>query len=803
MGESVSILRSTAIESPQPGLPPAPVDDGGDNDGDAGGLSLSRVLAAIRRYRWLVLAIIALGATGSVIATRFIAPEYAVSATIYIEDQRGGNRGPIRAEELLDNDAWVNLAKSFAVLDPVVFRTRLFVTNEPADSLVFSDFNVGQRMGTGKYSLKIDPQGRRFELIGPQGAKIDAGAVGDSIGRQLGYRWAPSAAALGRDRVIKFEVDSPRDASQKLLDHLATSQPGRGGSFLKLSLSWDDPVVAARVLNTLLDQFVAIADTLKRAKLAQLTSDLEEQVAIADSNLRAADTQLESFRVQTITEPKEENSVAPPGGGLAQTGGTVVSYYLQKRIGLNALEKDRRSIEQILSRAKATDSLPTDAFYTIDAVKNAPALLGVLTEVATTEAELRALRLRYTDEHQQVRSLKARLEQMRGQTVPQYAQQLAAQLRQRESDLRTELTGDAADLRGIPQRSMGESRYRRQADAAAEIFRNLQSRYQEAKLAVLSAVPDVRILDRAFPSTRQSKNTAPRLIFMGLMGSIGLALGLAVLLDRADKRFRYPEQASGELGLTILGAVPVVRQGVGITAPADVEQVVEAFRSIRLNLSHSFASGQPIALTITSPSPGDGKSLVAANLAISFAEAGFQTVIVDGDTRRGALHRTFGLNSKPGLLDYLQGKADLEAITNRTGFKRLSVITGGTRTTRAPELLGAAATPELFQRLRGLYEVILVDSPPLGAGIDAFVLATLTGHAAIVLRTGETNRELAATKLELMGRLPTRVLGAILNHIDVAESAYKYYAYEYNYEAKNEPEPPAEAPAAQKAEIEA
>jgi capsular exopolysaccharide synthesis family protein len=276
---------------------------------------------------------------------------------------------------------------------------------------------------------------------------------------------------------------------------------------------------------------------------------------------------------------------------------------------------------------------------------------------------------------------------------------------------------------------------------------------------------------------------------LGVFASLGVGLGLAVLLDRLDKRFRYPEQATSELGLSILGAIPAIpkpRNGKKVDT-AEMHQVIESFRSVRLNLAHSFDPEEPICLTISSPSPGDGKSLVAANLALSFAEGGYRTLLIDGDIRRGDLHRTFQAERRPGLLDYLgSGRLSLERIFRPTSHERLTLIPCGTRLQYGPELLGSTRMAELITQLRDKFEVIVADSPPLGAGIDPFVMGTHLGNILVVLRTGETDKEMAEAKLRMLERLPIRILGAVLNHIQAGVGPYKYYSYSYGYAAEDE-----------------
>jgi capsular exopolysaccharide synthesis family protein len=276
---------------------------------------------------------------------------------------------------------------------------------------------------------------------------------------------------------------------------------------------------------------------------------------------------------------------------------------------------------------------------------------------------------------------------------------------------------------------------------------------------------------------------------MAFMASIGLAVGLAILLDQLDKRFRYPDQVTRELGLSILGAIPAIRRvKPGERDAEEASQVIEAFRTVRMNLAHSYGAAGPVLLTITSPGAGDGKSLVSSNLALSFAEAGYKTLLIDGDIRRGELHRMFNVDRRPGLLDLLVGQSQLDQVLRPTTHRNLTMIPCGTRHQHGPELLGSNAMRSLIATLKSRYNVVIVDSPPLGAGIDPFVLATATGHMMLVLRSGETDRQMAEAKLKLLDRLPVRILGAVLNDIQTS-GVYKYYSYIYGYTSDEEPTP--------------
>lgn len=747
---------------------------------------ITRLVSALRRFAWLIVLVTVVGATLSMAATRFLKPEYTASASIYIDAGNGSNAGPIRAPELLSSYNWVELVKTFAVLDSVVREMNLYLRpGKNATHAFFDGFELAERYLPGAYVLTVDNDGTRYALKNKAGVQLSTGLVTDSVGREAGFGWLPGPKYLTSDLEAHFTLLTPRDAASDLRNTLGVNLTIENGNFLELYLAGTDPVRTAATINAVQRRFVEVAADLKKKQLRELSTLLGDQVRQQETKLRSAEQALESYRVATITQPRED---VPMASGLTFTQSGAYARYFEQRVEIETLRNERRSIEDVLARS-ADGGNSIDAFNTIASVRSAPDFSKVLTELSQSESELRALRTRYTDEFKGVRDLQDKIEAMRRVTIPTYATALVRQLKIQESDLEGRMNSAGKELKEIPIRTITEGRLQREMESAKVLFLNLQNRYEETKLAEISAIPDVRVMDQAVAPTRPTKNQAPKIILIGLVGSLGLGVGLAILLDRLDKRFRYPEQASEELGLNILGAVPGIPRprGKRPPPPEEMAQVVEAFRSIRLNLSHSFEPSQPICITVSSPSPGDGKSLIVSNLALSFAEAGYRTVLVDGDTRRGNLHRTFGAERRPGLLDYLgTGTMPAERTFRVTSHRNLTLIPAGVRLQHGPELLGSARMAELITRLKNDFEVILIDSPPLGAGIDPFVLGTHSQNMLIVLRSGETDRQMAEVKLRILDRLPIRALGAVLNHIHAGAGAYKYYSYSYGYAAESE-----------------
>ncbi|PYO26524.1 MAG: hypothetical protein DMD73_12410 [Gemmatimonadetes bacterium] len=792
----------STVPAVAPAAPPPMGADMGFGQGFAQpetGVDWRRVLSAVARFKWLIAVVTIVGTVGGLAATRFIKPQYMVQATLWIDqpDQRGGqDRGPIRAGQPLEPEAWLDLLKSYRVLDQVVRDQRLFLTPKAReDAPLFETFRVAEQYRPGVYRLALDGSARTFTLSTDKGVEVEHGAVGDSIGARLGFTWAPPAGTVPAGRTIEFSVATVRDSARALSDELEVATDP-AGNFLRMHLKGADAARITSTINGIAERFVQVAADLRRQKLTELTKILDQQLAAAHQNLLDAEQALERFQVKTITLPSTAAGGARAAGGVPTASGAsaddpAFASFFRMQVDRQQVQQDRDALERVLKQAGDSGVSP-EALAIVGSVQQNVQLKQALDELTTKQAELRALRYKYSDEYPLVQRRLSEVATLERQTIPTLARQLMAELSGREAELGRRVTADARSIQAVPPRAIDEARLQRQVTLAENLFTSLQKNYDEARLAEESAVPDARILDHAVVPQDPVRNTAPRVVFLGFAASLALGLCGAVVLDRIDPKVRYPDQVSRGLGIPILGAVPHLRnlprggRGNGARVPDDVNEVVEALRGVCLNLVYAHGGRAPLLVTITSPGAGDGKSFISANLAHTFADGGHRTLLIDADIRRGVLHRRLSVRRRPGLSDFLRGEAQLDAIVQATQFPALSLIGCGTRAYNAPELLGSPAMTSLVNGLRGGYDVVLIDSPPLAAGVDPLILSTLTGTLALVLRTGYSHRDVAAAKLEVLQRLPVRMLGAVLNDVP-AGGAYRYYSYYLpGYEAMDE-----------------
>jgi len=746
-----------------------------------------RSIAAVARYKWLVLGIVLLaGVTAYAIHDRFSAV-YEAEGKVWISSpDNQPQRGPVRAGALLPSSSWGDLLASYAVLGKVVRELHLYVRPVDArNNALFSGMDVNEVPRPGLYTVTVDSLTRGYTLsVSKKGKEeiIERGLIGDSIGRKSGVRWAPDSTALLKAATVTFSLYTPRQASQQVRQQVRSVIP-REGNVMHVYVTGQDAWLDTRTLNSLLRHLVETTAEFQRRNLTDVRAALDTQLAYAGRALQTADDALERFRMETITLPSEAGT--PINGGIAITRNPAITNYFNLKLTLENTSHERTVLEETLNDVRAGrvdlsalwQVLPTDI--------NTQEISNLLQEYTKRSTELRNAQLSFTDDYQGVKDARAAVAQLRDREIPRAVATAIEQLRRREADLQRDVSIGSASLKEIPPRTIEEVRLTRNVESRGQLYGMLQSRYEEAHLAELSVEPDVAVLDSAAMPEYPILNRGRQLGLMVIVGGLGLALLLALLLDRIDKRIRYTNQVGENLRLSTIGAVPHAAQQ-RTPNPVDVMQLVESFRLLRLNVTYAATNDRQLMLTVTSAGPGEGKSLVSANLALSFAGGGYKTLLIDGDLRRGCLHTTFATDRRPGLVDVLRGTAPLADCLRLTSESQLTLLPSGSRLASAPELLTSAAFHQLIKSLQADYDVILIDSPPLAVGMDPYALCVSTGNVLFVVRLAKTDGDLARQRLESLERFPINIVGAVINDIQPEGGLNKEYSYLPGYAIQDE-----------------
>jgi capsular exopolysaccharide synthesis family protein len=732
----------------------------------AGTVKLGEVVSIVRRHARLVLAIMALTAAAAAIMTYMAGPVYRAVAVIRLSDPRRALTGGVVQDPA---------AAEGRFSDPLVSQAELLTSRSVAGRVV--DSMPVLRLG-GKLPLRLLAGVAVAPAAPADTLQLTFGADSFTVRGASAERRAAYATAVELGEIRFTVVEQPDLGSAELYVLSSEAAVNRliaslrvkrriGTDIVDVAVSAPDPHLAQLVVNRTVDVFQTASAEAAQGQSRRRREFLEGQLRVSDSLLAEAREALTAFYQRA---------------GYGARDGMI-----REQIGLAGVELERQELE---AERRTQDDLlaglrdPTASRRALRAALSQPGV-AANPEVAQLSRQL----FEYETSRDSLTSRSAshpdlpRVNQLIAATEEKLHRAVQAALQTSVATLggRIAAMNDMrARQRSMSARESEEARLTERVDNARKVVDALRIEYQHARIAEAVTVGHVEIVDHAaLPGSRAGLGVKQMLV-LGLLVGLLLGAAAAFVAEHVGRSIARRGQVE-QLGVGVLGVVPRCN---GVRGP---EEVVEAFRGIRLSLLNAYGQADPVTVAVTSPGPGDGKSFVSSNLALAFSYANHRTLLIDADLRRGALHRVLTRSREPGLTDVLVGSATLDDAVQRTAYGTLDFLGSGSRRSDAPELMGSGRMLELLATLRSRYGVIIVDTPPLGAGVDAFVLATMTGHALLVLRLGKTDRALTEAKLDVLRGLPPRVVGAVLN--DVREGS-EYHAYSYymdGYDLSKEP----------------
>ena len=333
---------------------------------------------------------------------------------------------------------------------------------------------------------------------------------------------------------------------------------------------------------------------------------------------------------------------------------------------------------------------------------------------------------------------------------------------------------------------------------------------QAARLDALGTVSDIaQVTERA---TVPSSPDSPKPFRSGLLGGIvGLLIGVlaAKVAESLDRRLRRPEDALEAVGYPLAGALPKDALGSVPVAEAPTQEEVarmDAFRMLRNNLRFLGGKNPPRSIVVTSPLPDEGKTTVAVGLALAAAASGLKVLLVEADLHRPVHAQRLGLRAAPGLADYLREGLRPKDVVQTYDFvdpavlsqsangasaeaprSRLVSITAGNLGLLSAEVIGSEQFAEVLATVRKVYDLVVVDSPPLLAVPEALQIVPLVDAVAYCVRMGQTTSAQAIAGREALARLPERLTTLVLTDVTGHDSPHGYYSYAYSYRKGAEP----------------
>ncbi len=551
-------------------------------------------------------------------------------------------------------------------------------------------------------------------------------------------------------------------------------------NILDLSCTARNPELAAKICNTLIDNYVEHNFSQNYAATEQVSEWLQKQLGDLKNRLEASQEHM-------LTVQKDIGLV-----GIDQTQSIVLSRLVDISHDVSQAETQR-----LVAQAKliTLQSAPPDVLASL----SGDSVLTSLKERAgNLQAEYANLNARYGAKNPRLLENRAELDEvMRAikqeqSTVITRAQQEVNAATENQDSLRRRLEQEKNSAYNGNSKAVEYSLARREYEANRALYDGLQQRLQEAGIIAGLHSSNIRPIDAAdapdFPSSpRRSVNLS-----MGLLCGLGFGLLLSFTIEALDTNIKSIYDIEERLGLPMLGVVPQVDakllspetfvRDATSPLPGAWSRLAEAYRSLRTTILLARAGTPPQVILISSARPSEGKTSITTLEAIVFALNGARVLLIDSDLRRPSVHLRFRIANKVGLTSVLTGKSTLhDAIVPVDAVPSLHLLPAGPIAPMPAELLGSLQMQRLIEGLRSSYDFILIDTPPVLTVTDAAVLVSISDGVVLVLRYAQSSRNVVARASEILLRSGAHLLGVVLNAVDLQSSDYaEYYGRAYN-----------------------
>jgi len=580
------------------------------------------------------------------------------------------------------------------------------------------------------------------------------------------------------------------------------------------------PFECAYIANVIADEFKILNAEKSQGEVSDLRNFLETQVSKKEEELKLAEDRLKEYLEDENVASLDEETTQ-----LVDRSANAQSMLEQALIELNAAQEKKRSLTSQLEERRSTlgedlggISTPyilslqnqlgeavaerTRFMVAIESSQNA-SRISYEGQLKTYDDRISALIQKLEEESKKIKSS--------GMVKDEFAlsQEIVTNLLTTDTEikaltakikaLRDVVTDYENDLENLPAKTLELARLQRQKKVQEETYIMMLSKLEETKITQAGRSGNVTILDAAIEPLTPVRPNKRLNIMLGALIGLGLGLGIVFVREYFDNSIKNVEEVE-KLGFNLLGTIPRIdvesvekkRQKKWENDGEEIESrlithldpkspISEAYRTLRTNLAFTRLENSMKTILVTSAGPKEGKSTTVANLAITLAQLGSKVILIDSDLRRPVIHSIFGLNKDNGLTNFLMDNLPYEKVLQKSLLDNLTIVTSGILPPNPSELLGSKVMGDFIDKLKHDFDVILFDSPPIIAVTDAAVLCGRVDGVFLVVSAGSTNKDAILRARSLLENVDARVLGALLNNLEISSAYGSSYYYYYHY----------------------
>ncbi len=763
---------------------------------------IAKYLRILRKRKWAVIitALVVFVFWSAFVLIFQSRPTYGASVLLALQNpgsmsavpSKGGRRGDISAfikTNVLLTQVAEELQLNLGVVTPGLRRSDLF-----------SYVNVDSKSRYGEYKLKFKKGHFTLYYSNPERKIKDyqllTFAPGDTVNIYNLTFVVNTDYLLNspfKDKDIVFRVNKMIN-TLAYLKRTVNASTDKYRTTLTISAYAKSPYVAAKIANTVADKFIQLSLKMKRYNSDKVLEILEEQLKLAKQEMDEANEKLKAFKEKY------------PWVGLTAGVQELAMMEGNKSQLASKIEQLNTLIAQVKRAATTGDKIiPLRELLTYLSVEGLPLVPAFMTEFSTLTSQRASLLNSYAPTHPFVKRSELQVDSLANK-ITATAVEYLGKLEARQQALEGTIQSEKYKMTRLPAKQLELAMLVRESRIKSDLYERILQRYNVAKIDNQTSVSGIMIVDRATPPPLQSTvKVLIKKLGIGFFLAIGIGVGFAIVLNFFDKTVTDAETLREKLKIPVIGNIPVIKNDedeipknlAEIKGKRDSKLITldysptlesESYRELRTKILFMNQNKDLSSFLVTSLRPGEGKSLTAANIAITIAQQKISTLLIDGDLRRGVLHNVFGNNKKPGLSDFLVSKAtvdldNINKLVQKTLVPNLYLISAGSPIPNPTEMLGSERLVNTLKLLKSRFGMIIMDTAPFLATSDSVILSNFVDGVLVLVRAGFTNVELLSKKLEEYPDLQKKTIGLVLNMVkmNLKKSEYGYQYSYYNY----------------------
>ncbi|MCB9655224.1 MAG: polysaccharide biosynthesis tyrosine autokinase [Deltaproteobacteria bacterium] len=598
--------------------------------------------------------------------------------------------------------------------------------------------------------------------------------------RSNGIAMVEDSEAKGSDETDRLDA-----AADALARHL-TVVPQSGSRIVRLEIEDFDPHRAASIANAIAQAYKSYTLDKRLSTTHDAQEWLDQQVAEFGTRLEKAEAALQAFRRDNkLVSVSLEDRQNVTSTKMARLNESLVGV----RTDLIRIRARKRVLDSEMAKKDGMD-------VAVQEVTSNPVISSLKSTEGLLLSQKTELSLRYGPKHDQMRVVEEQLAENRAQIRAELLAVVATleneirALEDTERGISAALEEERSGAMALNELGLQYTQLARDYGTTKSTYEALLKRQTEADLSGRLTSNFVHLFETAEVNLVPVRPSLAKNAALGAVLGLFLGLLIAVAGLLLDNTVRTQADLEETLGLTFLGIVPSIASDSGASSPTQEDRdfyllknpkssLAECLRSIRTNILFMGTDKPLHRILVTSPGPSEGKSTLAVNLAVAMAQAGNRVLVVDTDLRRPRLHKVFGVSAEQGLTTVLLRAAGLTDVIKATSVPGLDVLPCGPLPPTPAELLHSTHFAQLVEELSAAYDRVIFDSPPVNVVTDAVILAQLVQGTVLVSKVAKTTKDSLRRARRLLSGVNARILGGILNDIDLERDSYGYSSYYY------------------------